>query len=280
MSAIRIPDDVEETVARALEEDVGVGDLTASLIPAQAEANARIIVREAGVLAGSPWATETFRVVVPEARLDWRKRDGEALAPDETLCEIAGPARGILTAERTALNFLQTLSGTATTAHRYAEVVAGTAATVIDTRKTLPGLRRAQKYAVAVGGGGNHRMGLFDFILIKENHIATAGSVAAALEAAQALEAGVAIEIEVETLAQLEEALAAGAKRVLLDNFDLSGLREAVRITNGCAKLEASGNVEIEGLRAIAETGVDYISSGALTKHVRALDLSLRFKMG
>jgi nicotinate-nucleotide pyrophosphorylase (carboxylating) len=279
MSAIRIPDNIEETVTRALEEDVGSGDLTAALIPANSRAEARIIARERGILAGEPWASAVFRQVAPDAHLNWRKRDGDTLVPDATLCEITGPARGILTAERTALNFLQTLSGTATAAHRYAEAVAGTAASVIDTRKTLPGLRRAQKYAVAIGGGGNHRMGLFDFILIKENHIAAAGSVSAALEAARALDAGVPIEIEVETLAQLEEALAAGANRVLLDNFDLAGLREAVHITHGCAKLEASGNVEIEGLRAIAETGVDYISSGALTKHIRALDLSLRFNM-
>ncbi len=277
MNLPALPADIAETVARALAEDVGTGDLTAALIPAGDDARARIIAREAGVLCGAAWAEEAFRQVEPRVRVKWRKCDGDDLAPDDTLCELGGPARGILTAERTALNFLQTLSGTATTARRYAEAVAGTGATVIDTRKTLPGLRSAQKYAVAVGGGGNHRMGLYDFILIKENHIAAAGGVAAALAAARAQNAGVPIEIEVETIAQLEEALDAGAERVLLDNFDLRGLREAVRIAAGRAKLEASGNVDFERLREIAETGVDFISVGALTKHLRALDLSLRF---
>ncbi len=278
MSSIRIPEDISQTVARALAEDVGPGDLTAALLAANARAEARIIARESGILAGVPWANEVFRAVDPGVKLNWRKRDGDALAPDETLCELSGSARGILTAERTALNFLQTLSGTASAAHRYAEAIAGTGATVIDTRKTLPGLRSAQKYAVAVGGGGNHRMGLYDFILIKENHITAAGGVTAALAAARAQNAGVPIEVEVETLAQLEEALGASAERILLDNFDLDGLREAVRITAGRAKLEASGNVEFDGLRAVAKTGVDLISIGALTKHVRALDLSLRFE--
>ncbi|MGH8272956.1 MAG: carboxylating nicotinate-nucleotide diphosphorylase [Gammaproteobacteria bacterium] len=272
-----LPVDLVETVARALAEDVSAGDLTAALIPKNEVAAAHIIAREPGVLAGTPWAEEVFRQVEPRVRVTWRRHDGDALAPDDVLCELAGPARGTLTAERTALNFLQTLSGTATEARRYAEAVAGTNATVIDTRKTLPGLRSAQKYAVAIGGCGNHRMGLYDFILIKENHISAAGGVAAALAAANARNAGVPIEIEVETLGQLEEALAADAERILLDNFDLADLREAVHVTAGRAKLEASGNVEFERLREIAETGVDFISVGALTKHVRALDLSLRF---
>ncbi|MGH8427864.1 MAG: carboxylating nicotinate-nucleotide diphosphorylase [Gammaproteobacteria bacterium] len=278
MHNARLPADVAETVARALAEDVGAGDVTAALIPADETAQARIVAREPGVLCGAAWAEETFRQIAPNVRANWYKHDGDDLAPDAVLCTLAGPARGILTAERTALNFLQTLSGTATTARRYADAVAGTGATVIDTRKTLPGLRSAQKYAVAVGGCGNHRMGLYDFILIKENHIAAAGGVAAALAAARAQDAGVPIEIEVETLAQLEEALASGAGYVLLDNFDLAGLREAVRINAGRAKLEASGNVDFARLREIAETGVDTISVGALTKHVRALDLSLRFE--
>jgi nicotinate-nucleotide pyrophosphorylase (carboxylating) len=278
MNRCRIPDNVAQTVTHALAEDVGAGDLTAALIPAEEPAQARIIAREPGVLAGVPWAEAVFRQVESRVRADWRKHDGDALALDDVLCELAGPARGILTAERTALNLLQTLSGTATEANRYAKTVAGTGATVIDTRKTLPGLRAAQKYAVAVGGGGNHRMGLYDFILIKENHIAAAGGIAAALEAARKQNAGVPIEIEVETLAQLEEALSAGAERILLDNFDLAGLRAAVRVASGRAKLEASGNVDFEHLRAIAETGVNFISVGALTKHVRALDLSLRFE--
>lgn len=274
------PDGIAETVSRALAEDVGAGDLTAALIPEDAAARAHIIAREAGVMCGSAWAEEAFRQVDARIVLEWQAADGDEVGLDQTLCAISGPARGILTAERTALNFLQTLSGTASEARRYARAVAGSGATVIDTRKTLPGLRSAQKYAVAAGGCGNHRMGLFDFILIKENHIAAAGGVGAALEAARAQGAGVPIEIEVETLEQLREALDAGATRVLLDNFDPDGLREAVRVTRGRARLEASGNVGFEGLRAIAETGVDYISVGALTKHVRAMDLSLRFLPG
>ncbi|HZW59920.1 MAG TPA: carboxylating nicotinate-nucleotide diphosphorylase [Woeseiaceae bacterium] len=277
MNTHALPADLADAVARALAEDVGTGDLTAALIPAGAQARARIIAREPGVLCGTAWAETAFDQVEPRIRIDWEARDGDTVTEGQTLCAIAGPARGILTAERTALNFLQTLSGTATAARRYAEAVQGTGATVIDTRKTLPGLRNAQKYAVAVGGCGNHRMGLYDFILIKENHIAAAGGVAAALKSARKQQAGVPIEIEVETLEQLEDALVAGAERVLLDNFDLEHLREAVRITAGRAKLEASGNVDFDGLRAIAETGVHFISIGALTKHVRALDLSLRF---
>lgn len=277
MGVPALPENLRDVVARALAEDAGPGDLTAALIPAPARAAARIIAREAGVLAGAPWAEEVFRQIDPGIRVQWNARDGAVLAPDTVVCTLAGPARGILTAERTALNFLQTLSGTATAAHRYAEAVKGTGASVVDTRKTLPGLRSAQKYAVAVGGCRNHRMGLYDFILIKENHIAAAGGVSAALAAAREQNAGVPIEIEVENLAQLEEALGAGARRILLDNFDLASLREAVRVTAGRAKLEASGNVDLGQLRAIADTGVDYISVGALTKHVRALDLSLRF---
>lgn len=277
MSRPRVPRDLSESVRRALAEDIGRGDLTAGLIPADETARAHITAREAGVLAGAPWGGEAFRQTEARIRVHWARQDGERLRAGETVCEISGPARGILTAERTALNFLQTLSGTASAAERYAAAVAGTGATVIDTRKTLPGLRSAQKYAVAMGGCGNHRMGLFDFILIKENHIAAAGGVAAALAAARAQKPAAPIEIEVETLAQLEEALHAGAARVLLDNFDRDGLREAVRVTAGRAKLEASGNVGLENLRGIAETGVDFVSIGALTKHVRALDLSLRF---
>lgn len=273
------PDDLAAAVSRALDEDVGPGDLTAALIPAECQARGHIIAREPGVLCGAPWADEVFRQVDGRIQVEWTLQDGARLEEDQLLCRLSGPARGILTAERTALNFLQTLSGTATLARRYADIVAGTPAAVIDTRKTLPGLRRAQKYAVAIGGCGNHRMGLYDFILIKENHIASAGGVAAALEAARAQQAGVPIEIEVETLDQLEEALQAGAERVLLDNFDLEGLGEAVSVNAGRAKLEASGNVSFETLRAIAETGVDYISVGALTKHVQALDLSLRFTL-
>ncbi len=277
MTTPSLPDDIADTVSRALEEDVGPGDLTASLIPADHQAQGHIIAREPGVLCGNAWAEETFRQVDNRIQVEWVVQDGARVEENQVLCRLSGSARGILTAERTALNFLQTLSGTATLARRYADIVSGTPATVIDTRKTLPGLRRAQKYAVAIGGCGNHRMGLYDFILIKENHIAAAGGVAAALNAARAQQDAVPIEIEVETLAQLEEALQAGAERVLLDNFDLEGLRKAVSVNAGRAKLEASGNVSFETLRAIAETGVDYISVGALTKHLTALDLSLRF---
>lgn len=279
MNTYALPADLTETVARALAEDVGTGDLTAALIPAGESAKAHIIAREPGVLCGTAWAAAAFGQVESRIRIDWQASDGEAVTDGTTVCVLEGPSRGILTAERTALNFLQTLSGTATRARRYAEAVRGTGATVIDTRKTLPGLRSAQKYAVAAGGCGNHRMGLYDFILIKENHIAAAGSVTAALTATREQSAGVPVEIEVETLEQLHEALAAGAERVLLDNFDFDGLRKAVYVTAGRAKLEASGNVDFDGLRAIAETGVDYISVGALTKHVHALDLSLRFAL-
>ena len=278
MTTHPLPGDLAGVVSRALDEDVGTGDLTAALIPADQQASAHIIARESGTLCGAPWATEVFRQVDKRVAVDWLVPDGGRVDADQVLCRLSGPARGILTAERTALNFLQTLSGTATLARRYADVVAGTPAMVIDTRKTLPGLRSAQKYAVAVGGCGNHRMGLYDFILIKENHIASARGVGAALDRAQAQGEGVPIEIEVETLAQLEEALAAGADRILLDNFDIDGLRKAVSVNAGRARLEASGNVSFETLRGIAETGVDYISVGALTKHVRALDLSLRFE--
>ncbi len=277
MNTYVLPSDLPETVARALAEDIGTGDLTAALVPVQASAQAYIIAREPGVLCGSAWAEAAFRQVEPRIRIDWQSSDGDCVTAGAALCALEGPSRGILTAERTALNFLQALSGTATRARRYAEAVQGLHATVIDTRKTLPGLRSAQKYAVAVGGCGNHRMGLYDFILIKENHIAAAGGVSAALAAARQQQAGVPIEIEVETLEQLEEALSAGAERILLDNFDLPGLREAVRMTAGRARLEASGNVAFDGLRELAETGVDYISVGALTKHIHALDLSLRF---
>ncbi len=277
MNTCVLPSDLSATVARALAEDIGVGDLTAALVPAQAFAQAYIIAREPGVLCGSAWAEAAFRQVEPRIRIDWQSSDGDCVTAGAALCALEGPSRGILTAERTALNFLQALSGTATCARRYAEVVRDLHATVIDTRKTLPGLRSAQKYAVAVGGCGNHRMGLHDFILIKENHIAAAGGVTAALTAAREQRAGVPIEIEVETIEQLEESLGAGAERILLDNFDLPGLREAVRVTAGRARLEASGNVNFDGLRELAETGVDYISVGALTKHVHALDLSLRF---
>ena len=267
---------IHEQVRAALAEDLGAGDLTAALVPAGARARACIVAREAAVLCGVDWATAAFEQVDAAIEVDWLAADGDRVTADMRLCELRGPARGLLSAERVALNFLQTLSATATLASRYVAAVEGTGARILDTRKTLPGLRLAQKYAVTCGGACNHRIGLFDAILIKENHIAAAGSVSAALAAARRV-ADVEIEIEVEDLDQLREALAAGARRVLLDNFDLERLREAVRLNQGRARLEASGGVDLETVRGIAETGVDDISVGALTKDVRAVDLSMRF---
>jgi len=266
-------------VRAALAEDVGAGDRTAALIPADALGRAHVLSREAAVLSGTAWVDEVFRQLDPTVVVDWLVRDADAIAPGQTLCRLSGPARSLLTGERTALNFLQTLSGTATLARRWADAVAGTKARILDTRKTIPGLRLAQKYAVTCGGCHNHRIGLYDAVLIKENHIAAAGSITAALRAAQREAAGLEIEIEVETLEQLREALAAGARRVLLDNFPLDRLREAVAIAAGRARLEASGGVTLGTVRAIAETGVDDISVGALTKDVRAIDLSMRFDL-
>lgn len=271
------PTDIAETARRALAEDVGAGDLTADLIPGGTQARAQVISREDAVLCGTAWFDEVFRQLDRKVCVEWNARDGEPVRENQVLCTLAGPARAILTGERTALNFLQTLSGTATVTRRYVEAIRGTKAVVLDTRKTLPGLRTAQKYAVRCGGGQNHRMGLYDAILIKENHIAAAGSVAGAVSAARrTAPAGTTVEVEVEDLAQLNEALVAGADRILLDNFSLKRLREAVHATAGCARLEASGGITLENIRAIAETGVDCISIGALTKHVRAVDLSLR----
>ena len=270
------PQYVTETVTRALLEDVGTGDLTASLIDSSALASATIITREAGILCGMAFASEAFRQTDPACQLDWRLSDGDSLSAGDELCRIQGPARALLTAERTALNFIQLLSGTATTASLYAARVAHTGVKLLDTRKTLPGLRLAQKYAVACGGCHNHRIGLFDAFLIKENHIAAAGSISAAISTARRAATGKLIEVEVETAEELHQALDAGADRIMLDNFSLEQLCEAVKAARGRAELEASGNVTDETLVSIAETGVDLISIGALTKHVRALDLSMR----
>ncbi len=276
-----LPPDIAATVRQALAEDVGRGDLTAGLIPAGRVARAQVIAREDAVLCGTAWFDEVFRQLDTRVHVEWNARDGDVVHANQVLCALEGPARALLTGERTALNFLQTLSGTATVTRRYVEAVRGTKATVLDTRKTLPGLRTAQKYAVRCGGGQNHRLGLYDAILIKENHIAAAGSVAAAVGAARSTApAGTAIEVEVEDLAQLNEALVAGADRLLLDNFSLKRLREAVQAAAGRARLEASGGITLDNIRAVAETGVDCISIGALTKHVRAVDLSLRFDTG
>jgi nicotinate-nucleotide pyrophosphorylase (carboxylating) len=290
MTLAPLPTDIAETVARALAEDLGPGDVTAALIPADATAAARVTLREAATVCGTPWFDEVFRQIDPAITVAWRSTDGGDAAAETVVCELEGPARAILSGERTALNFLQTLSGTATIARRYASAVAGTGARVLDTRKTLPGLRTAQKYAVRCGGATNHRHGLFDAVLIKENHIAAAGGIAAAVAAARASAGSLMIEVEVETLGQLREALATDADRLMLDNFALDDLREAVALrdaatrapftTGGESKyreLEASGNVDLDTLRPIAETGVDFISVGALTKHLRAIDYSMRF---
>lgn len=264
--------------ALALAEDVGAGDLTASLIDASAEATARIIAREEAVLCGRPWAEAALREVDAGATLQWHVAEGGRMHADQVVAELRGPARALLTAERTVLNFLQLLSGVATTTAAYVAAVAGTGARIVDTRKTIPGLRLAQKYAVRCGGGVNHRIGLYDGILIKENHIAAAGSVRAVLERALAIAPpGVFVEIEVETLDQLDQALEAGAAMVLLDNMDLATLREAVARNAGRAELEVSGGVDLTTVRALAETGVDRISIGRLTKDVRAVDFSMRF---
>ena len=275
--ALPPPAAIAAQVRIALDEDLGSGDLTAALIAADAEASVQVMCREQAVLAGTPWFDEVFRQLDTGIRIHWMAADGERIGPGQVLCRMQGNTRALLSGERTALNYLQTLSGTATRARRYADAVAGTGVRILDTRKTLPGLRLQQKYAVVCGGCHNHRVGLYDAILIKENHILAAGSIAAALAAARESGAAVEIEIEVEDLDQLREALAAGARRILLDNFDLRLLREAVVIGAGRARLEASGGVTLEGIAKIAETGIDDISVGALTKDLRAVDLSMRF---
>jgi len=266
-------------VARALDEDVGSGDLTAQLIPASQTARARVITREPAVIAGRPWFDACFRALDPECTINWRINEGDAAAADDVLVEISGLARALLTAERPALNFLQTLSAVATATRPYVDAVRGTHAAILDTRKTLPGLRIAEKYAVRVGGGQNQRVGLYDGILIKENHIAAAGGIAQVLEAAFKLAGdAVSVQIEVETLDELEQALAAGAPLILLDNFSIADLRHAVQVSHGRALLEASGNITLGTVRAVAETGVDRISVGSLTKHIRAVDFSMRIQ--
>ena len=263
-------------VADALAEDIGSGDQTGRLVPADAERTARITVREEAVLCGVPWFNEVMRRVDPSIDVQWRYREGDRMAANSPVVLLRGAARALLTAERNGLNFLQLLSGVATATRRFVDAIEGTRARILDTRKTLPGLRLAQKYAVRVGGGANQRLALYDGMLIKENHIAAAGGVGAAMDAALALNAGVPIQIEVETLVQLESALAHRAESILLDNFDFEAMRAAVKITGGRAVLEVSGGVNFETVRTIAETGVDRISIGALTKDVRATDYSMR----
>ncbi|MBG9388109.1 carboxylating nicotinate-nucleotide diphosphorylase [Caenimonas aquaedulcis] len=269
----------QEDAARALAEDVGAADLTAALVPAGRRALARVLARESAVICGAPWVEATIRQVEPEAEIHWMVREGQRCLADQVVLEVTGSARGLLTAERTALNFLQLMSAVATKTAAYVDAVRGTRAHIVDTRKTLPGLRMAQKYAVRMGGGTNHRIGLYDAVLIKENHIAAAGGVTQVMKAAQAAAAQASfIEIEVETLDQLKEALDAGAKMILLDNMELPTLREAVRINDARAVLEISGGVTMDSVRALAETGVDRISIGALTKDVKATDFSMRLK--
>ena len=279
--AVPVPADLRQQVAAALMEDIRGGDLTAALIPPERRGRATVITREAAVLCGIPYVEATFRHLDSRVSFDWRVLEGEAVTANQVLFSVEGPARVLLTGERTALNFLQLLSGTATAAHRYAQLLAGTRCRLLDTRKTIPGLRTAQKYAVRVGGGHNHRMGLFDGILIKENHIAAAGAIALAVAAAKRNPAKVPVEVEVEDLAQLQAAIDAGADIALLDNFSLEAMRDGVAL-NAVAKrplkLEASGGITTDTIRAIAETGVDYISVGSITKHVQAVDLSMRFE--
>ena len=279
---VPLPSGIAEQVRRALAEDVGSGDLTAQLIAATAMGNARVITREQAVICGCAWFDEVFKQLDPGVRVEWHVQDGESVEPNTLLCQLHGPWRAVLTGERTALNFLQTLTSTASTTRRYVDAVAGTQCQILDTRKTIPGLRLAQKYAVRCGGGTNHRIGLFDAILVKENHIAVAGSIRSAVQEARRINAGVLLEVEVETLDELSEALEARVDRVLLDNFSLESMREAVRLTrahrNSGIQLEASGNMSLATLRNVAETGVDFISVGGLTKHVQATDLSMRFE--
>ena len=269
-----IPSDLGSCVRRALSEDIGTGDLTAELLPSHEKSTAVIISREQAVICGIPWANEVYRQLDPDAVCHWTREDGDLIEPEQSLCTITGLTRIILTGERTALNFLQLLSATATVTREYVAMIAGTGARLLDTRKTIPGLRTAQKYAVACGGGSNHRMGLYDAILIKENHIAAAGSIGAAIQTAKKLNRSV--EVEIEKLSQLSEAIEAGADTVLLDNFDIDNIEKAVALNNGRVKLEVSGGVTSKTISAIAATGVDFISVGELTKNIRAIDYSMR----
>jgi nicotinate-nucleotide pyrophosphorylase (carboxylating) len=279
--AVPIPKDLPLTVGAALAEDIGSGDLTAALIPAEKAGRATVITREAAILCGIPYVEASFRQVDSGVSFEWRVAEGDAVSADQVLFSVQGPARALLTAERCALNFLQLLSGTATAAHSYAVLLEGTQCRLLDTRKTIPGLRTAQKYAVRVGGGHNHRMGLFDGILIKENHIAAAGSIALAVAAAKRSAGTIPVEVEVENLAQLEQTIDAGADIAMLDNFSLPAMREGVAMNAGAKrrlKIEASGGITTETIREVALTGVDFVSVGSITKHVRAVDLSMRFE--
>lgn len=273
---LELPSDIDATVAIALAEDVGSGDVTATLIPAARQCSARVVCREAAVLAGGPWFNSVFRHIDPAVSVDWLFDEGATLKADDVVCRLQGPARAIVTGERSALNFLQTLSSTATFTRNYVAALGETKTRILDTRKTVPGLRSAQKYAVRAGGGVNHRMGLFDAILIKENHIAAAGSITAAVAALRASHAGLRIEVEVENMQELDEALASGAEMIMLDNFSLEAMRAATAYVAGRALVEISGGVEIDVLASLGTVGADFVSVGALTKHVRAIDFSMR----
>lgn len=267
---------IQQQVSLALQEDIGSGDVTAALLDQAQLADARVISREVGILCGTAWFNEVFRQLAATIRIDWSVHDGDAVSPDQTLCRLHGPTHALLTGERTALNFLQTLSGTATTTKRFVQAMGNSRTRLLDTRKTVPGLRLAQKYAVCCGGGHNHRIGLYDMVLIKENHIAGCGSIKTAVQTAMQQFPDLPIEVEVESLDQLQQAIDAGAHRILLDNFSVDGLRKAVALTARRAELEISGNVTLNNIAELAAIGVDYISTGAITKHVTALDLSMR----
>ncbi len=288
MGIDKVADDViSRQVATALAEDLGAGDVTAALVPETQQVRAQVLAREPAILCGTAWAEATFRQLDPTIRLDWQAYDGDPIVADEPILKLTGPARPILTGERTALNFLQTLSATATAAHRYVQAVAGTGCKILDTRKTLPGLRLAQKYATRCGGAQNHRLGLYDMVLIKENHIIAAGSISRAIETARRTSPDIPVEVEVESLEEFDQALKAGADIILLDELSNEDMREAVarnrahESTHGSkARLEASGSVTLDNVREIAQTGVDFISIGGITKHVKAVDLSMRFEFG
>jgi len=280
----KLPDNIATVVSAALNEDIGTGDVSAALVSQQNPASAQVMCRETAVICGTAWFEQSFFLIDKETQIQWHVNDGDLVSAGQTLCHIQGNARALLSAERTALNFLQTLSATATVTHKYVQAIAGTACKILDTRKTIPGLRSAQKYAVLCGGGCNHRMGLYDAILIKENHIVAAGSITAAMQKARQTSANLLLEVEIEQLEQIPEAIAAGAQRLLLDNMDPEQLRQAVAITHRLTnmtehkvELEASGGVQLQQLRDLALTGVDYISVGAITKHIHAVDLSMRF---
>ena len=270
------PHIIHQQVSEALQEDIGSGDVTVSLLDAKQLANAHVISREAGIVCGSAWFDEVFRQLDNSIRVDWAVHDGDSVAPNQTLCRLHGPTHILLTGERTALNFLQTLSGTATSTHHFVQAMGNSSTRLLDTRKTIPGLRLAQKYAVTCGGGHNHRIGLYDMVLIKENHVASCGSITAAVHSAMQKFPALPIEVEVESLAELHQAIDAGAHRILLDNFTVADLHQAVAMNAGRAELEISGNVTLANIAELSAIGVDYISTGAITKHVTALDLSMR----